>query len=607
MHVGDAELATVVSVLQRLVDAEGAPSAEYATPRLKPLRMALLPFVEEVRGKLFHGQNVEAYRRDKTSRRDRAVRQAAELARDRRTIDKTRLRAERLAKLKLLEAATGLARVPDGAVDDGAVPLLIAAGGALGAEADDGEGEGDGDGAEPTATAAPAGADASLRASARACYTCKTRYVALHHFYDQLCPACAALNFEKRHASAPLGGRIALVTGARVKIGFHICLKLLRAGARVVATTRFPRDAALRFAAAPDFGEWSTRLQVVGIDLRDLAAVERLCAQLSARLPRLDVLINNACQTVRRPPAFYAHLIGTELAPAAALPAAVLPLLASNEMAADGRHLHRVRGLHAAVPVLEPPRDGGYDDDGDGGGSDGDSGGGGARAERELVDGGDAEQCSALPSAALSQVALIDGDDAQLGDVPIDGSAGTCAFPRGVADVNGQQLDLRARNSWLLRLDEVSTMEAAEVLAINALAPFVLNAKLKHLLARTAATASVDTFIVNVSAMEGKFYRQKTAAHPHTNMAKAALNMMTRTSAADYAASRIYMTAVDTGWINDENPLEKALASARERHFQTPLDEIDAAARVLDPVFDGVNGGQPQCGVFLKDYRETEW
>ena len=161
----------------------------------------------------------------------------------------------------------------------------------------------------------------------------------------------------------------------------------------------------------------------------------------------------------------------------------------------------------------------------------------------------------------------------------------------------------------------MSTPELAEVLAINTLAPFVINARLQPLLEAAACTPPPEStseagaaFVVNVSAMEGKFYRYKTPNHPHTNMAKAALNMMTRTSAPDLAAShRIFMTAVDTGWINDENPRERAARTAESHHFQTPIDEVDAAARVLHPVFDGVLTGAPLFGVFLKDYKETEW
>ena len=166
----------------------------------------------------------------------------------------------------------------------------------------------------------------------------------------------------------------------------------------------------------------------------------------------------------------------------------------------------------------------------------------------------------------------------------------------GVLDVNGQQVDLRDKHSWTMRLGEVETPELLEVLAVNAAAPFVLNGKLRGLMERTAAAngPSEDVkgraFVVNVSAMEGKFYRYKTANHPHTNMAKAALNMMTATAAADYASCGIYMNAVDTGWINDENPLGTAARIAKQHSFQTPIDEEDAAARCVAPVLEGIEG-----------------
>mmetsp|Transcript_54847 Transcript_54847/g.129601 ORF Transcript_54847/g.129601 Transcript_54847/m.129601 type:complete len:152 (-) Transcript_54847:86-541(-) len=151
-----------------------------------------------------------------------------------------------------------------------------------------------------------------------------------------------------------------------------------------------------------------------------------------------------------------------------------------------------------------------------------------------------------------------------------------------------------------MKLDQVSTPELAEVFAINTITPFILNARLKSALSRSPHR---PTHIVNVSAMEGKFYRHKTANHPHTNMAKAALNMMTRTSAQDYMKEGILMNAVDTGWINDENPVHVAADLAARTGFQTPIDEVDAAARVLDPVFNG----SLDFGKFYKDYAETSW
>lgn len=180
---------------------------------------------------------------------------------------------------------------------------------------------------------------------------------------------------------------------------------------------------------------------------------------------------------------------------------------------------------------------------------------------------------------------------------------------------------VRRENSWKLGLGQVSATEAAEALAINTLAPFILNSRLKPLLTPPRYHDGGDagandsgigsySYVINVSAMEGKFYRKKTAAHPHTNMAKAALNMMTRTSAQEYAKSGILMNSVDTGWINDENPVHIAarLAAEHGTHgFATPLDEVDAAARILDPVFAGVNEGLTSAGLFFKDYAPTEW
>ena len=164
----------------------------------------------------------------------------------------------------------------------------------------------------------------------RTCYVCKAEYKTLHAFYDALCPACAELNYEKRFQTADLRGRVALVTGARVKIGYQAALKLLRAGATVVATTRFPHDAARRYAAEPDFAEWGGRLRVHGLDLRHSPSVEIFCSQVSHELGRLDLLVNNACQTVRRPPGFFEHLLDFEERPIDALPAELRPLVASH-------------------------------------------------------------------------------------------------------------------------------------------------------------------------------------------------------------------------------------------------------------------------------------
>jgi NAD(P)-dependent dehydrogenase (short-subunit alcohol dehydrogenase family) len=357
----------------------------------------------------------------------------------------------------------------------------------------------------------------------RSCYVCKSDFRRLHHFYDSLCPDCAELNYRKRFQTARLDGRIALVTGARIKIGYQASLMLLRAGARVIATTRFIADAAERYAREPDFAEWSSRLQLFALDLSHLPAVEQFARALDAELPRLDFLINNAAQTVSRPPQFYQHLAEKQL------PAQLQPLLMGE--------------------LVKPI---------------------------EKLLGPSGEMVKPLPE-----------------------------FPAGLLDPDQQQVDLRVMNSWRMTLAEVPTRELVEVHLVNSIAPCLLASRLKPLMLRVP---SRDKHIVNVSAMEAQFARnKKTDKHPHTNMAKAALNMMTRTSAVDYVKSGIFMNSVDTGWVTDEDPLHHVARKQEVHDFHPPLDAIDGAARVLDPIFVGFNSGDHAWGHFFKDYKSTPW
>jgi NAD(P)-dependent dehydrogenase (short-subunit alcohol dehydrogenase family) len=392
----------------------------------------------------------------------------------------------------------------------------------------------------------------------RACYVCKKPFSKVHRYYDSMCETCGDFNYAKREQTADLDGHYALVTGARVKIGFQASLKLLRAGAHVVVTTRFPVDAAARYAKEPDFRSFAGRLQLYGLDLRHTPSVELFARHLGERLPKLDHILNNACQTVRRPPGFFRHLLDAETTPLDSLPRDWRGMLAPQY------ELKRALAPHA------DPR--------------------GEVAPAGVLPRGE----GLLHSAALSQLRFLDEDARRDAD----------AFPAERYDEDLQQVDLRDINSWRLRLHEVQTPELLEVHLVNAIAPYVLNARLKPLMMQSADR---HKHVVNVSAMEGQFYRTtKTDKHPHTNMAKAALNMMTRTSAPDFVKDGIHMNAVDTGWVTDEDPAHHAERKA-ELGFTPPLDIIDGAARIVDPIFVGRLTGEHVWGQFLKDYKPTPW
>ncbi|MEZ4360856.1 MAG: SDR family NAD(P)-dependent oxidoreductase [Kofleriaceae bacterium] len=576
-----ADLAS--SAIQAELDERAASeAADQVSPELTARVQAAIELLEELGGDLTRLARIEE------ATRLRLVKAAGPLARpdrySRKALSKVlarqRLRQVREADQAILDQ-TGIRslrkdpvfRTPlpkpaqaldapvrdDGEPDDGGWAAAEAArgdeeGAALGAPVD----VAGADGADPEASAA-----GPRVARPRLCYVCKTDFHEVHFFYDQMCPSCAELNWTKRNATADLRGRVVMVTGARVKIGYQAAIKVLRAGAECVVATRFPVDAARRFGAEPDAAQWRDRLHIYGIDLRHTPSVEALCEHLCATLPRLDGLINNACQTVRRPAGWYDHVVRGEDVAASALPALERSFLERNAAL--------VAGVAKALGAGDDPA-------------------GAPLAVAERI-----RQVGLWRSAVLSQVPLLAEDLEH----------GAASFPAGRLDADLQQVDQRSFNSWRMTLAEVPTAELLEVHLVNAVAPFVLNARLKPLLARAGTR---DAHIVNVSAMEGQFYRRwKTDKHPHTNMAKAALNMMTRTSAADYLRDGIHMNSVDTGWVTDEDPLMLAKRKVAVHAFHPPLDIVDGAARIVDPLFDGIATGRHVWGVFLKDYRPAPW
>ncbi|MBO1332088.1 SDR family NAD(P)-dependent oxidoreductase [Streptomyces sp. VRA16 Mangrove soil] len=393
-----------------------------------------------------------------------------------------------------------------------------------------------------------AGRIAGILQRPRSCYTCKTRYVEVDYFYHQLCPDCARLNRDKRDARADLTGKRALLTGGRAKIGMYIALRLLRDGAHTTITTRFPKDAIRRFKAMDDSADWIHRLEVIGIDLRDPGQAVSLADQVAEAGP-LDILINNATQTVRRLPSAYAALVDGESAP---LPAGELPpysvIGAFNSGAVDGI---------AALPL----------------------------------------GTSGIEAQKVADLALVAGNASV--ERHLDGTA---------IDAGGLVPDVVDTNTWVQSIEQISPVELLETQLCNYTAPFILISKLRPSMAVAAKNAkSGRSYVVNVSAMEGVFGRgYKGAGHPNTNAAKAAMNMVTRTSAQEmFQTDGILMTSVDTGWITDERPHYDKLRLAEEG-FHAPLDLVDGAARVYDPVVLG-ESGEDVYGVFLKDYAPGKW
>lgn len=364
----------------------------------------------------------------------------------------------------------------------------------------------------------------------RRCYMCHSPLTAEEIAKQTpICEKCAELNREYQEkllrSNFSLKGRVALVTGGRIKIGFQTALSLLRKGAQVIITTRFPVDAAQRYGEMEDYNEWADQLYIYGIDFRDIREVEKMIKWMYERFNYLDILINNAAQTISRPKEYYLYLKDLE------------------------------KGEETFLPDTEKKR---------------------------LVN---FTHYLYTPSKNPSRL--------------------TRFFPSGILDEEGLQMDLRHYNSWISKAWDVSTKEMLEVQLINVTAPFLFCSKFAELMKHSPFQ---HKFIINVSSMEGRFSKpHKNGFHPHTNMAKAALNMLTRTIAEDYQKIDIYVNSVDTGWITDENPFRIRLRN-KSIGITPPLSCEDGAARVCEPIFTYTEDGKnPVSGKFLKDFKTIQW
>jgi len=354
----------------------------------------------------------------------------------------------------------------------------------------------------------------------RNCYVCKKRIESenSHAFYNSMCGTCGDFNYAMRTRKRDLTGYTAIVTGGRVKIGYEIALWLLRNNCKTIVTTRFPADALMRFKKDEDYETFKDRLFLYGLDFRDLKKVYQFIDFVQNNYKEVNILINNAAQTIYQTDEYNRQLMQDE----------------ETAMKALQEDLERTVN-NDELPLIQ----------------------------RNL-------------STNETQMSLIQKD-----------------FP--VYDINHIPVDFSTKNSWTKQIDEIDFREFAEAQVINSWVPFILCSQLKKLM----TVSDKKSFIINVSSSEGRFYYAgKKSNHPHTNMAKAALNMLTRTCGSAFAKNGIYMTSIDTGWCSEMNPNLK-LSGERT----VPLDEIDGAMRLVYPIFEDLD----LHSVFLRHYKVSSW
>ena len=404
----------------------------------------------------------------------------------------------------------------------------------------------------------------------RNCYICKEKLVLenIHKFYGNLCKKCGDYNYSFRTMKLDFTGRIAIVTGGRVKIGYYIATKLLSYGAKVLITSRFPKDTLFKYQQDPEYENWKNNLIIYPIDFRIFESTIKFVKFINENFPHVDILINNAAQTIRRTASYYKYLLPTET---------------KDLNPEDEKKVIKNDYINLQKQLKEGEKN--KND----------------KKEIEnslisLVNNKNPEYREILPlSVIASQIRIM--EEKEQPHVTVMGG-------------DGQPYDFsKGKNSWNFEFDEIPFQEFTEVQVINTWTPYYLCVKLKPLMMQSPYP---DKYIVNVTSVEGIFNHFKRSSHVHTNMAKAALNMFTRTCGSYLKEIGIYMTCVDTGWVSPMNEMNSLLDKNKKKSYENefvnvPLDELDGAMRVLHPIIEGIKNKNYLFGILLKDYIKSPW
>ena len=400
------------------------------------------------------------------------------------------------------------------------------------------------------------------------CYICKDKLVLdnIHSFYGNLCKKCGDYNYSFRTMKLDFTGRIAIVTGGRVKIGYYIATKLLSYGAKVLITSRFPKDTLFKYQKDPEYEKWKNNLIIYPIDFRIFESTIKFIQFITDNFPHVDILINNAAQTIRRTASYYKYLLPTETKDLNQEDDKKIiknDFINLQKQLKSGDTPSKKEIQNSLISLMDNK----------------------SQAYKEILPlSVIASQIRIMEEKSQSQVTVMGGD--------------------------GQPYDFsKGKNSWNFEFDEIPFQEFTEVQIINAWTPYYLCVKLKPLMMQSPYP---DKYIVNVTSVEGIFNHYKRSSHVHTNMAKAALNMFTRTCGSYLKDIGIYMTCVDTGWVSPMNEMNSLLDKDKKNSYENefinvPLDELDGAMRVLHPIIEGVKNKNYLFGILLKDFVKSPW